>query len=66
MLYSAEMQQRNYRKFLKEYKAKNVMVVYDAGVKMAGIATKVLEEIENADVKITVFDGVIPIRPMKL
>ena len=45
---------------LKEYKAKNVMVVYDAGVKMAGIATKVLEEIENADVKITVFDGVIP------
>ena len=45
---------------LKEYKAKNVMVVYDAGVKMAGIATKVLEEIEKADVKITVFDGVIP------
>lgn len=45
---------------LKEYKAKNVMVVYDAGVKMAGIATKVLEEIENADAKITVFDGVIP------
>lgn len=45
---------------LKEYKAKNVMVVYDAGVKMAGIATKVLEEIENADVKITVFAGVIP------
>lgn len=45
---------------LREYKAKNVMVVYDAGVKMAGIATKVLEEIEKADVKITVFDGVIP------
>lgn len=45
---------------LKEYKAQNVMVVYDAGVKMAGIATKVLEEIEKADVKITVFDGVIP------
>lgn len=45
---------------LKEYKAKNVMVVYDAGVKMAGIATKVLGEIEKADVKVTVFDGVIP------
>ncbi len=44
---------------LKEYKAKNVMVVYDAGVKMAGIATKVLGEIEKADVKVTVFDGVI-------
>ena len=45
---------------LKEYKAKNVMVVYDAGVKMGGIATKVLGEIEKADVKVTVFDGVIP------
>ena len=45
---------------LKEYKAKNVMVVYDAGVKMAGIATQVLGEIEKADVKVTVFDGVIP------
>ena len=45
---------------LKEYKAKNVMVVYDAGVKMAGIATKVLGEIEKADVKVTVFDEVIP------
>ena len=45
---------------LKEYKAKNVMVVYDAGVKTAGIATKVLGEIEKADVKVTVFDGVIP------
>ena len=45
---------------LKEYKDKNVMVVYDAGVKMAGIATKVLGEIEKAHVKVTVFDGVIP------
>lgn len=45
---------------LKEFKAKNVMVVYDAGVKMAGIAEKVLAEVEKADVKVTVFDGVIP------
>ena len=45
---------------LKEYQAKNVMVVYDAGVKMAGIAEKVLAEIEKADVDITIFDGVIP------
>ncbi len=36
------------------------MVVYDAGVKMAGIAEKVLAEVEKADVKVTVFDGVIP------
>ena len=47
-------------RILKEFKAKNVMVVYDAGVKMAGIAEKVLAEVENADVKVTVFDGVIP------
>lgn len=47
-------------RILKEFKAKNVMVVYDAGVKMAGIAEKVLTEVEKADVKVTVFDGVIP------
>lgn len=47
-------------RILKESKAKNVMVVYDAGVKMAGIAEKVLAEVEKADVKVTVFDGVIP------
>lgn len=45
---------------LKEYHAKSVMVVYDAGVKMAGISTKVLEEVEKANVKVTIFDGVIP------
>ena len=45
---------------LKEYGAKSVMVVYDAGVKMAGIAEKVLAEVEKADAKVTVFDGVIP------
>lgn len=47
-------------RILKEFKAKNVMVVYDAGVKMAGIAEKVLAEVEKADVKVIVFDGVIP------
>ena len=46
-------------RILKEFKAKNVMVVYDAGVKMAGIAEKVLAEVEKADVKVVVFDGVI-------
>ena len=45
---------------LKEYEAKSVMVVYDSGVKAAGIAEKILEQIEKADVKVTVFDGVIP------
>lgn len=47
-------------KMLAEYDAKNVMVVYDAGVKMAGIAEQVLAEAQKANVKITVFDGVIP------
>lgn len=47
-------------KMLKEYEAKNVMVVYDNGVKMAGIAEKVLEQVKKADVNITIFDGVIP------
>ena len=47
-------------RILKEFKAKNVMVVYDAGVKMAGIAEKALAEVEKADVKVVVFDGVIP------
>ena len=45
---------------LAELEAKSVMVVYDAGVKMAGIADKVLEQVEKAGVEITIFDGVIP------
>ena len=44
-------------RILKEFKAKNVMVVYDAGVKMAGIAEKVLAEVEKADVKFSVRTG---------
>ena len=45
---------------LKSYKLKNVMIVYDSGVKAAGIAGKVLEQAEKAGVNITIFDGVIP------
>lgn len=45
---------------LKGYNAKNVMVVYDAGVKMAGIADKVLDVVREAGVNVTTFDGVIP------
>ncbi|MGI6071042.1 MAG: iron-containing alcohol dehydrogenase [Blautia sp.] len=47
-------------RMLKGYEAKHVMVVYDAGVKAAGIAEKVLAEVKKADVDVTVFDGVIP------
>ena len=36
------------------------MVVYDRGVKAAGIAERVMEQVEKARVKAVVFDGVIP------
>lgn len=45
---------------IKGYNLKSVMVVYDGGVKAAGIADKVLAEVEKAGVDYTVFDGVIP------
>ena len=40
---------------------KNVMVIYDGGVKAAGIADKVLAEVKKVDgIKITIFDAVEP------
>lgn len=42
------------------YGLKNIMVVYDRGVKAAGIAERVMEQVEKAGVKAVVFDGVIP------
>lgn len=45
---------------IRAYGMKRVMVVYDSGVKAAGIADKVLKEVEKANVEITVFDHVIP------
>ncbi len=45
---------------LKEYNAKKVMLVYDGGVKAAGIADIVLAEMKKAGVEIVIFDGVIP------
>ncbi len=45
---------------LSKYNAKNVMVVYDSGVKAAGISEKVLAQIEDNGFKAIVFDGVIP------
>lgn len=46
--------------FLREYKAGKVMLVYDGGVKAAGIADIVLEKIKEAGVEVIIFDGVIP------
>lgn len=39
---------------------KKVMVVYDGGVKAAGIAEKVLAQVESSGAGYVVFDGVIP------
>lgn len=45
---------------IKSHGLKNVMMIYDEGVKVAGIAEKVLEQAEKADVKIIIFDKVLP------
>lgn len=45
---------------LEKYGIKSLMVVYDGGVKAAGIAEKVLAQVKKAGVSFTVFDGVIP------
>lgn len=42
------------------YNAKNVMVIYDAGVKAAGISEKVLENVAATGVNTVIFDKVIP------
>lgn len=45
---------------IRGYGMKNVMVIYDQGVKAAGISEKVLQQVKKAGVKVTVFDKVIP------
>ncbi len=45
---------------LNRFGAKNVMIVYDKGVKAVGIADKVVEAIDETQFKIVEFDGVIP------
>ena len=45
---------------LSGYNAKKVMLVYDGGVKAAGIADIVIEKIKKTGVGIVIFDGVIP------
>ena len=45
---------------LKGYQARKVMLVYDGGVKAAGIADVVLAAIREAGVEYVIFDGVIP------
>ncbi|MCQ4671113.1 iron-containing alcohol dehydrogenase [Lactonifactor longoviformis] len=45
---------------LKEYGAKKVMLVYDSGVKAAGIAETVAAAVHKAEVETVIFDKVIP------
>ncbi len=45
---------------IQNYGMKNIMVVYDQGVKAAGIAQVVLEQINKAEANVVIFDGVIP------
>lgn len=45
---------------LQGYQMKSAMIVYDGGVKAAGIADKVVAEVEKAGISYCVFDGVIP------
>ena len=45
---------------IDRYGLKQVMVVYDSGVKAAGIAEKVLAQVEKSKASYLVFDGVIP------
>ena len=43
-----------------KYGLGKIMIVYDGGVKAAGIAEKVIAQIEKAKVSYVIFDGVIP------
>ena len=45
---------------LAGYGLKKVMIVYDGGVKAAGIAEKIVAQVEKAGIEYIIFDGVIP------
>ena len=45
---------------IQRHDLKNVMVIYDQGVKAADISKSVLEQVEKTAVKITIFDKVLP------
>lgn len=45
---------------LERHGAENVMVIYDEGVKIAGIAEKVLEQVNKLNSNVVIFDRVLP------
>lgn len=51
---------KNLTRILSGHSAKTVMLVYDEGVKVAGIADKVMEILEDCNVEIVIFDKVLP------
>lgn len=45
---------------LKEYESQHIMVIYDSGVKAAGISEKVIDAANKAGINPVIFDKVIP------
>ena len=45
---------------LKGYGLKKIMIVYDGGVKAAGISDQIVAQVEKAGIEYLIFDGVIP------
>ena len=45
---------------IDSYGLRKVMIVYDSGVKAAGIAEKVVAQVEKSNAEYIIFDGVIP------
>ncbi|MCD8020018.1 MAG: iron-containing alcohol dehydrogenase [Clostridiales bacterium] len=45
---------------IQGYDMKHLMIVYDSGVKAAGISDKVVEQVEKSGAEYIIFDGVIP------
>ena len=45
---------------IKKSEMKNVMVIYDEGVRIAGIAKTVLDQIQKANINFIIFDKVLP------
>lgn len=45
---------------VEDLDVKKVLLVYDAGVKAAGIADVIIDELKKTSVKVVIFDGVVP------
>jgi alcohol dehydrogenase class IV len=50
---------------VKDFGGKNVFVIYDAGVKAAGIVDGIIEALKKADLNVVEFDKVLPNPPVE-